>query len=101
MQPLPVIGVVCDLRYLSRCSRCFGHSDSSGPFGSSSGCLSVFVLGSKTWETGRGSGGVIGEGMASGSVDERVKELGPIIEGKDEEKGAHLIPQAAHGMVFF
>ena len=39
--------------------------------------------------------------MATLYIDESVKKLGPILEGKTETKGAHLVPQPAHGMVFF
>ena len=38
--------------------------------------------------------------MSALSIDEGLEEGSPALNGKAEEKGAHLVPQAAHRMMF-
>jgi hypothetical protein len=44
--------------------------------------------------------GVRCEDVSALSIDERLEESGPAVDGEAEKKGAHFVPQAAHGMVF-
>ena len=44
--------------------------------------------------------GVRGQDPSALSIDESLEERGPALDRKAEKKGAHLVPQATHRMVF-